>query len=264
MCNRSVVAPNDRYANTLQLHPTTQEPLTVRIRSRGLGAPADEVEITFAGRPLRARATDTIASALTAAGELACRETLDGDHRGLFCGMGVCQECLVSVDGEPGQRACMTPVRAGHARRSPAGTAGSRRPRRRTRRRRRRRLALPRHPPRPKPEPRELSCELLVVGGGPAGPRGGGRGSRGRHLQVVLADERPEARRPVLQAAARGARRRPREARSAVPLRAFADRTSARSRRRPAQRPPGLGRTERARSCWRPTPTARSRCARAR
>ncbi len=32
--------------------------------------------------------------------------------RGLFCGMGVCFECLVSVDGQP-VRACITPVREG-------------------------------------------------------------------------------------------------------------------------------------------------------
>jgi predicted molibdopterin-dependent oxidoreductase YjgC len=31
----------------------------------------------------------------------------------LFCGMGVCFDCLVTVDGRPGVRACMTPVRDG-------------------------------------------------------------------------------------------------------------------------------------------------------
>jgi aerobic-type carbon monoxide dehydrogenase small subunit (CoxS/CutS family) len=31
----------------------------------------------------------------------------------LFCGMGVCFECLVTVDGRPGVRACVTPVRDG-------------------------------------------------------------------------------------------------------------------------------------------------------
>jgi sarcosine oxidase subunit alpha len=33
--------------------------------------------------------------------------------RGGFCGMGVCQECRVTVDGRPDQRACMTEVRDG-------------------------------------------------------------------------------------------------------------------------------------------------------
>lgn len=146
----------------------------MRIRSRGLGAPADEVEITFAGRPLRARATDTVASALVAAGELACRETLDGDRRGLFCGMGVCQECLVAIDGENGRRACMTPVRAGMTvERQPARPD----------------LALTVVPPRASGEPRELACELLVVGGGPAGLAAAVAAAEAG-LAVVLADER--------------------------------------------------------------------------
>lgn len=36
-----------------------------------------------------------------------------GSPRGLFCGMGVCFDCLVCVDGRSGIRACLEPVRAG-------------------------------------------------------------------------------------------------------------------------------------------------------
>ena len=36
-----------------------------------------------------------------------------GDARGLFCGMGTCFDCLVTIDGRPGQRACITPVENG-------------------------------------------------------------------------------------------------------------------------------------------------------
>lgn len=32
------------------------------------------------------------------------------EQRGFFCGMGVCYECLVTVDGIPRTRACVTPV----------------------------------------------------------------------------------------------------------------------------------------------------------
>jgi NADPH-dependent 2,4-dienoyl-CoA reductase/sulfur reductase-like enzyme len=55
----------------------------------------------------------TLAAALVAAGELGLRESRDGGRRGVFCGMGVCHECLVTVDGRPGQRACMTPAAPG-------------------------------------------------------------------------------------------------------------------------------------------------------
>lgn len=37
----------------------------------------------------------------------------NGAPRGLFCGMGVCFDCLVTVDGRPNVRACMTLVRDG-------------------------------------------------------------------------------------------------------------------------------------------------------
>ncbi|MGF1611821.1 MAG: (2Fe-2S)-binding protein [Kiloniellales bacterium] len=37
----------------------------------------------------------------------------DQAPRGLFCGMGVCFECLVTVDGRPGQQACRLRVRDG-------------------------------------------------------------------------------------------------------------------------------------------------------
>lgn len=36
-----------------------------------------------------------------------------GEPRGMFCGMGICFDCLVTIDGRNGVRACMTPVRAG-------------------------------------------------------------------------------------------------------------------------------------------------------
>jgi predicted molibdopterin-dependent oxidoreductase YjgC len=65
------------------------------------------------GEPVPASAGQTIAAALIAAGRTVLRHTQSGAPRGVFCGMGVCFDCLVMVDGVSGQRACMTPVRAG-------------------------------------------------------------------------------------------------------------------------------------------------------
>jgi succinate dehydrogenase/fumarate reductase-like Fe-S protein len=31
----------------------------------------------------------------------------------MFCGMGICYECLVTINGVPGQRACMCRVEPG-------------------------------------------------------------------------------------------------------------------------------------------------------
>ncbi len=55
----------------------------------------------------------SVAAALTEAGHRAFRQTAKGEARGMFCGMGVCQDCLVTIDGVPNQRACMTPARDG-------------------------------------------------------------------------------------------------------------------------------------------------------
>lgn len=76
--------------------------------------PAEEVTFTFAGRAVTARRGEPIAAALLAAGILALRRSeVSGEPRGIFCGMGVCCECRVTVDGVPGVRACITPVWGG-------------------------------------------------------------------------------------------------------------------------------------------------------
>jgi D-hydroxyproline dehydrogenase subunit alpha len=61
------------------------------------------------------REGQSVAAALAAAGEMALRESADGSLRGVFCGMGICQECLVTIDGVQGQRACMISAQAGAA-----------------------------------------------------------------------------------------------------------------------------------------------------
>jgi predicted molibdopterin-dependent oxidoreductase YjgC len=71
------------------------------------------IRLLVDGRTLEARVGDSVASALLAAGIRTLREATDGSPRGLFCGIGVCFECLVTIDGSPGRRACMTGVRDG-------------------------------------------------------------------------------------------------------------------------------------------------------
>lgn len=70
--------------------------------------------IQLDGQPLRCHEGESLAAALLASGRLAMRYTARaGEPRGYFCGMGVCHDCLVTVDGLPNVRACMTPVREG-------------------------------------------------------------------------------------------------------------------------------------------------------
>jgi hypothetical protein len=59
-------------------------------------------------------AGESVGAALTNAGIRSWRVTRKhGRPRGLFCGIGVCFDCLLSVDGVPNQRACLTPVAPG-------------------------------------------------------------------------------------------------------------------------------------------------------
>jgi predicted molibdopterin-dependent oxidoreductase YjgC len=73
------------------------------------------VALTIDGRAASAYLGESVAAALLADGtdDLSTRTTVAGDARGVFCGMGVCFDCLVIVDGVPGTRACMTWVRDG-------------------------------------------------------------------------------------------------------------------------------------------------------
>jgi predicted molibdopterin-dependent oxidoreductase YjgC len=67
-----------------------------------------KINATFNNRPLTAEDGTTVGAALMANGVTSGRNTRkEGKPRGLFCGIGVCFDCLVEVDGEPNQRACM-------------------------------------------------------------------------------------------------------------------------------------------------------------
>jgi predicted molibdopterin-dependent oxidoreductase YjgC len=76
-------------------------------------AAATKFEIEVDGRRVPAESGQTLAAALISAGITTFRHTPGGAPRGVFCGMGVCFDCLVSVDGLADQRACITPARPG-------------------------------------------------------------------------------------------------------------------------------------------------------
>lgn len=74
----------------------------------------EQVAISVNGAPMVAHRGQTLAAALLANGVRTLRRTRrDGRPRGMFCAMGVCFDCVLTVDGKPGVRACMTPVDAG-------------------------------------------------------------------------------------------------------------------------------------------------------
>jgi hypothetical protein len=85
--------------------------------------PGPAFTVTFDGREVAALPGQTVAAALWAAGAPAWRSTRGtGRPRGVFCGIGVCFDCLVTVNGRPNQRACLVPVRPGDVIRTQRGT----------------------------------------------------------------------------------------------------------------------------------------------
>ena len=70
-------------------------------------------QIHVDGRAIAAAAGQTVAAAMLNANISVFRRTAAGHPRGIFCGMGVCYDCVVTIDGQMDQRACMTPAAPG-------------------------------------------------------------------------------------------------------------------------------------------------------
>jgi sarcosine oxidase subunit alpha len=75
---------------------------------------ADVVTIYLDGEPLVVREGEPIAAALLAAGRRVLRRSEKlNEPRSVFCAIGRCTDCAMTVDGRPNMRTCVTPVREG-------------------------------------------------------------------------------------------------------------------------------------------------------
>ena len=133
-----------------------------------------ELRFSFDGSLVTARPGQSLAAALTSAGYRRLGESAEGTARGLFCGMGVCQSCLVTVDGTPERRACMTTAAEGMVVTSRVAVPSFDSPSR-----------LPETPPARIVEP-----DVLVVGGG-AGGLAAAIAARAAGVRVTVLDEMP-------------------------------------------------------------------------
>lgn len=68
------------------------------------------IEIEVDGRALQVAAGQTLAAAMLTAGVTTFRRSVSGEARGPLCGMGICHECRLAVDGVRHRRACLEPV----------------------------------------------------------------------------------------------------------------------------------------------------------
>jgi len=72
------------------------------------------VTISINGKILQAKKGEPIAAALLAAGIRKFRKTAkEGNPRGVFCGIGRCTDCVMTVNGQPNIRTCITLVEDG-------------------------------------------------------------------------------------------------------------------------------------------------------
>jgi sarcosine oxidase subunit alpha len=72
----------------------------------------EPVEFFLDGNPIKAYAGETIAAALMNAGCFVSR-TMDQQPLGVYCNIGLCYSCVMTVNGTPNVRICKTPVSAG-------------------------------------------------------------------------------------------------------------------------------------------------------
>jgi glycine/D-amino acid oxidase-like deaminating enzyme len=141
----------------------------MRLKHPDMRPAGPPVRLRFDGAEIEALPGETIAAALAAADIVTLRAARSGAARGPFCGMGACFDCLVTVNGRPNQRACLTKVEPGMEVLSEPVTAAS--------------GGADAQPAE------EIACDVLVVGAGPAGL------SAARDLalagaNVIVADER--------------------------------------------------------------------------
>src|SRR3954462_2929033 len=141
----------------------------MRLKHPAMRPAGTPVRIRFDGAEIDALPGETIAAALAAHDIVALRQARSGALRGPFCGMGACFDCLVTVNGRPNHRACLTKVESGmEVLSEPIDGASDGAD------------AAPAE---------EIACDVLVFGAGPAGL------SAVRDLalagaNVVVADER--------------------------------------------------------------------------
>lgn len=63
-------------------------------------------EISINGKLVAVNTGTTVAAAVLNAGCVAFRRSVSGEMRAPLCGMGICFECRLTIDGQPHARSC--------------------------------------------------------------------------------------------------------------------------------------------------------------
>jgi sarcosine oxidase subunit alpha len=74
---------------------------------------SDTIRLTVDGVAVDAPAGSMVSAAVALAGKTAFRRSVTGEPRSPLCGMGICFECRVTIDGRPHMKSCQVPCAAG-------------------------------------------------------------------------------------------------------------------------------------------------------
>ena len=128
-----------------------------------------EITFYFNGIEMKGYEGESIASALLANGVKIFSHSIKYNHpRGFFCGIGKCSSCLMTVNGIPNIRTCITPLQEGMIVESDAHE-------------------LPEGMPYKKPSKQTIEADIAIVGGGPAGMAAAIEA--GKDADIILMDE---------------------------------------------------------------------------
>jgi predicted molibdopterin-dependent oxidoreductase YjgC len=75
--------------------------------------PTDGVRLEIDGKSVQVPAGTTVAAAMLRSGAEGFRRSVSGEPRGPLCGMGICFECRVTIDGIRHARSCQVVCREG-------------------------------------------------------------------------------------------------------------------------------------------------------
>lgn len=73
----------------------------------------EPVSLTINGVEVTVPAGTLVAAAIVASGRTSFRRSVTGEPRGPLCGMGICYECRVTVNGQAHSRSCQIPCQDG-------------------------------------------------------------------------------------------------------------------------------------------------------
>jgi len=76
---------------------------------------AETVTVFIDGSPLEVKAGSSVAAAILISGKTSFRRSASGEWRAPLCGMGICFECRVTIDGLEQCLSCQTLCRDGMA-----------------------------------------------------------------------------------------------------------------------------------------------------